>query len=194
MSFKNLGTIKKLRLDEKGYWKLIISVNVPFNTKYIQFNVWKKERLQKTGGELFQIDDQVEIEYYYKDNFPQLTSITETCIEYCPVCFQGLERIETQRMDCNGCSILPYDGQRERLNTQMILKSCTPKPYQYSTGYRLELCPPGWDSSYTCVVFPNKPLLYSIVPDLEVKKLYNILGWRDGNFLDLLDIYESDSS
>ena len=99
MSLKNFGTIKKLGLEGKGYTKLVISVNLPFRTKlYLQFNVWSKNLLFNSADEKqFQLEDQVEVEYYYKGDFLELTSLTKTCLEYCPVCFNALEEIESQR-------------------------------------------------------------------------------------------------
>lgn len=191
MSFKDLGIIKKLKLEEKGYYRLIISVNKPFYTKYLQFNVWRKESLHDSDGQQLGLEDQVEAEYYFKGNFPQLTSLTKACIEYCPVCFNTLERIETQRMDCNGCSEVPCYEHKERINTKMILISCAEKQYRYSTGYRLELSAPSLGSSFISVVFPNKPLLRSILPNLQVGKVYTVLGWRDRKLFDLVDIVQT---
>ena len=191
MSFKDIGTIKKLKLEEKGYFRVIVSVNMPFYTKYLQFNVWKSELLQNSDGQQFGLEDQVEVEYYFKGGFLELTRLTKACIEYCPVCFNGLERIETQRMDCSGCSSVPYYEQRERINIEMILVSCAEKQYTYSTGYRLELSAPSLSSSFISVVFPNKPLLYSMVPNLQEGKVYTVLGWRNKNVFDLIDIVES---
>lgn len=191
MSFKDIGTIKKLKLEEKGYFRVIVSVNMPFYTKYLQFNVWKSEILQNSDGQQFGLEDQVEVEYYFKGGFLELTRLTKACIEYCPVCFNGLERIETQRMDCSGCSLVPYYEQRERINIEMILVSCAEKQYTYSTGYRLELSAPSLSSSFISVVFPNKPLLYSMVPNLQEGKVYTVLGWRNKNVFDLIDIVES---
>jgi len=73
------GTIKKLGLEGKGYTKFVISVNLPFWTKYLQFNVWSKDLLFNSADEKqFQLEDQVEVEYYYKGDFPELTSLTKT--------------------------------------------------------------------------------------------------------------------
>ena len=191
MSVTDIGTIKKLNQDEKGFYKLIISVNMPFYTKYLQFEVWGSELLQNSDGQKFELEDQVEVEYYFKRDSLGLISLTRAHIEYCPVCFNGLERIETQRMDCRGCSLVPYYEQRERINSEMVLVACTDKQYSHSTGYRLEFFEPCTDSSFISVVFPNKPLLYSMVPSLHVGKVYTVMGWKDKNIFDLLDIHES---
>ena len=190
MSFNDIGTIKKLKLEEKGYFRIIVSVNMPFYTKYLQFNVWKSDILQNSDGEQFGLEDQVKVEYYFKGNFLELVRLTKIHIEYCPVCFNGLERIETQRMDCSGCSLLPNYEQRERINIEMILVSCAEKQYRYSTGYRLELSAPSLNTSFISVIFPSKPLLHSMVPNLQVGKAYTVLGWRDKNLFDLIDIVE----
>lgn len=190
MGVTDIGTIKQLNRDEKGCYKLIISVNMPFYTKYLQFDVWGSELLEKSEGQKFELEDQVEVEYYFKRDSLELTSLISTHIEYCPVCFNGLERIETQRMDCRGCSLVPCYEQRERVNSEMVLVACTDKEYRYSTGYRLEFFEPCTDSSFRSVVFPNKPLLYSTVPSLQVGKVYAVMGWKDKNVFDLLDIHE----
>ena len=193
MSLKNFGTIKKLGLEGKGYTKLVISVNLPFRTKYLQFNVWSKDLLFNSADEKqFQLKDQLEVEYYYKGDFLELTSLTKTCLEYCPVCFNALEEIESQRMECGDCSIMPNDERKERINDMMTLIACTEKQYRYSVGYRLKLSYPEWKSSFITVVFPNKLFLYSKIPHLEVGKRYKVVGWKDGNLFDLLDICEVD--
>ena len=162
-----------------------------FYTKYLQFNVWKRELLQDSDGQQFRLEDQVEANYYFKGDFPQLTNLAKTWIDYCPVCSNGLERIDTQRMDCSGCSEVPLYEHKERINSKMTLISCTEKQYRYSTGYRLEFSAPSLDSSFLSVVFPNKPLLHSMVPNLHVGKVYTVLGWRDKNLFDVIDIVET---
>ena len=194
MSYTDLGVIKHLKFkNEKGYFRLIIGVNLPYHTKYLQFNVWQKELLMNGDGQFFGINDEVQVEYVQKDGFLQLSKLTGISLEYCPVCFTGLERIETQRMNCSGCSLLPCDGQKERINTEMMLTESVPKHYKYSLGYRLKLTLSGWDSKFTCVIFSNNPMLYSIVPTLEVGKIYTVIGWRNGNLLDLCEIIECGS-
>ena len=189
MSFvTNFGTIKGLTLEAKGYYRLVIGVNLPFKTKFLKFNVWKKELVVASTNELYKEGEEVLIEYYYRDNFPQLSAIKEAAIDYCPVCDSGLEQINAQRMECDGCSSIPVEEQKERINEKMRLISCIPKQYQYSTGYLVELLPPGKSKAYKVVVFPSNPPLFKLAPDLKVGQLYTVLAWRDKKLLDLIDI------
>ena len=41
----SLGEITKLQLVDRGYFKMILSVNIPFKTVNITFNVWNMRKV-----------------------------------------------------------------------------------------------------------------------------------------------------
>ena len=190
MTLSALGTIEELQLQDKGYYKMILCAPAPFETKVLRFNIWKADILKrKENGRKYEVGDQVRVAYHHNDaGYLCLDEISLTSIDSCPVCYNALEAIDTQRMDCDACSILPTNRRRERVNQPMILVSCTPKEYMYSTGYRIELKPKDASKLFTCVIFP-KTLLYPKVPSLVVGNEYNVLAWRQGNLLTVLDIF-----
>ncbi len=162
----------------------------PFETKVLRFNIWNSNLVhRKETGEQYKIGDQVRATYRLKESgFLCLDELSPTSIDSCPVCYNALESIDTQRMDCNACSIIPSPMQKTRISEEMLLVSCTPKTYMYSTGYRLELLPQDSDKPFVCVIFP-KTLLYSKIPSLVVGNKYNVVAWRQENLLNVLDIF-----
>ena len=190
MSFTDLGTVKFLEFQqEKGYFKLVIAVNLAYQTKYLSMNVWKEELLRNTSGQRFQLEDTVRVTYN-QDKYIQLVSLEDVLIEFCPTCYCGREQIETLRMDCQGCSELQVDLQRERFNETMVLKSCTPKPYRYSTGYHLELqlSASGDTTTYVAVIFPNNPQVYRRADNFQVGAVYFVTAWRNRKLLDVIEM------
>ena len=192
MSFIDHGTVKYLDFQlEKGYYRLIIAVNLAYKTRYLTMNVWKPELLKNSSGERFQPEDTVRVTYSYnQDKYVKLIKLEEVLLEYCPTCYYGREQIETLSADCQGCSGLQPDLQRERLFEKMILKSCTPKPYCYSTGYYLELqlSQSGESTTYVAVIFPNNPLIYSRMESFEVGAAYNVTAWKNRKLLDVISM------
>ena len=191
MTLSALGTIEELQLLNKGYYKLVISNPIPFQTKILRFNVWDTKLLNKSTGQQFDINEQVEVRYHLKDTkFLTLDRLLPATIDSCPICHNALPAIDTQRMDCHGCANLPLDLHKEWVKEPMRLMSCTAKEYLYSTGYRIELLPQDSEKPFrfTCVIFPNS-LLYSRLQTLKVGNVYNILGWKKGNLLELLDMF-----
>ena len=189
MSLTALGTIEKLQYDGSGYHKLIVSAPLPYETKVLRFCVWKANLLQnKATGEQFKLGDKVKLVYHLKDSrYPCLEEIEQTNFDNCPICGSAQEAIDTQRMDCDACSILPTSSQKEKISEPMLLVSCTRKEYQYSTGYRVELTPQNAAKSYVCVIFP-KSLLFAKIHKLIVGNTYNVVAWKHENLLDVLDI------
>ena len=190
MSFTDLGTVKFLEFQqEKGYFRLVIAVNLAYKTKYLSMNVWKKELLQNSVGQRFQPEDTVRVTYN-QDKYIKLINLEDVSIEFCPTCYYGREQIETLTVDCQGCSGLQPDLQRERINENMVLKSCTPKPYRYSTGYYLELqeSASGDTTTYVAVIFPNNPQLYSRADKFQVGATYAVTAWRNVKLLDVIEM------
>ena len=189
MTLSALGTIEDLQYHDKGYHKLIVSTPLPYETKLLRFCVWKTKLLQnKTTADRFKVGDKVKVAYHLKDScFPCLDELEQTNFDNCPICDSALQTIDTQRVDCDACSILPTSSQKEKLSEPMKLVSCARKDYQFSTGYRIELLPKGRDKPYVCVIFP-KLLLYAKMHKLIVGNTYNVVAWRHESLLDVLDI------
>ena len=189
MTLSALGLIEDLQYHEKGYHKLIVSTPLPYETKLLRFCVWKTQLLQnKATEERFKVGDKVKIAYHFNDScFPRLEEVEQTDFDNCPICDSALQTIDTQRVDCDACSILPTSSQKEKLSEPMKLVSCARKDYQFSTGYRIELLPKGRDKPYVCVIFP-KLLLYAKMHKLIVGNTYNVVAWRHESLLDVLDI------
>ena len=190
MTLTALGTIEELQLLNKGYYKLVVSTPIPFETKILRFNVWDTKLLNKSTGDQFDINEQVKVRYHLKEaKFPTLDELLPATIDSCPICHNALPAIDTQRMDCHACSIIPPNEHKEWVNKEpMRLMSCTAKEYLYSLGYRIELLPLDCEKPFTCVIFPNT-LLYSRLQTLKVGNVYNILAWKKGNLLNLLDMF-----
>ena len=184
-----LGTIEELQLLNKGYYKLVISNPIPFDTKLLRFNVWNTKLLNKSTGQQYDINEQVEARYHLKNaKFPTLDELLPATIDSCPICYNTLPAIDTQRMNCDACSILPSSEHKERINIPMRFESCTANEYLYSVGYRIELLPLDRDTPFTCVIFPNT-LLYSRLQTLKVGNMYNVLAWKKGDLLKVLDMF-----
>ena len=189
MTLTALGTIEDLQFHDRGYHKLIVSTPLPYETKFLRFCVWKPNiLLNKDTGEQFKVEDKVKIVYHLKDSgFPCLDEVIRINIDNCPICDNALEVIDTQRMDCDACSVLPTASQKQKISEAMTLLSCTRKEYQFSSGYHIELMPPNGVKPYVCVIFP-KTLLFAKMHKLIVGNTYNVVAWRRASLLDVLDI------
>ena len=189
-SFTAYGRICELTSSEKGYRRLTVAVNIPFKTELFKFNVWDETLLKTELMEPFKAGDEIKVTYNYKKTFPNLIEMTSASLDTCPVCFAYLEAINTQRMDCPGCNLIPETDHKIRLNVEMKLTSCTPKEYLHSTGYRLDLHYEEEDNNYISVIFPND-ILYNTIKDLNVGQKYFVIGWKTlhGILLDVVDIY-----
>ena len=100
--FTAYGKISEVKPSPKGYTRLTVSHNVPFNTRHLKFNVWDQEHLQTDEMKPFKKNDTVFIEYSYKNGYPRLHKIEEKLIDSCPVCYSSLEALNAQRMECDG--------------------------------------------------------------------------------------------
>jgi hypothetical protein len=197
-SFTTFGKIEEIQLQEKGFYRLLVSNPVPFRTKTLYFNVWDSNRLQnnETNRE-FDIGDPVKVSFHLKDpnsNFLQLDTLTPAHFNHCPLCYAAVETTNeaTSQIDCLLCKNIPLHAHRERISDEpMKLISCNKKFYLYSAGYRLELLPENRELNvgkpFVCVIFP-KTLVYSDLRNLIVGRVYNVTAWRNDRLLDLLEI------
>ena len=188
--FNDFGVIEELQLQDKGYYKLVVTNPAPFHTKTLRFNVWNTDHLQNTEtGEEFDIGDQVEVSYHINEsNFLRLDKLSPTNFEHCPICHSAVAPIDVQRMDCSACCDIPSSTRKEWINTPMRLISCVKGPYKYSVGYRIELLSRDCKRPYVYVIFPNT-FLYTCLLNLKVGNVYTVLAWRKDRLLDVLEIY-----
>jgi hypothetical protein len=188
--FTIYGLVCELKPSVKGYTRLTVATNTPFRTKLMKFNVWNNNLLQKETLEPFKAGDEVKVIYNYKNTFPSLITMTQSPVDNCPVCYASLEAINAQRLECTGCSLIPPEDRKIRLNMKMMLRSRESKQYMYSTGQRLDLFDEDQRKSYIAVVFENN-FVYKSIKDMKAGHNYYIVGWvsRNGNLIDIVDIY-----
>ena len=189
--FNCYGLVNQLyAVADKGYTRCTVATNIPFKTKKLKFNVWDMMMLKKETMESFKVGDEVEVQYSYRNGYPQLINMRSACIDNCPVCFSSLEAIDTQRMECVGCAQIPEDEHKRRINHSMKLTACAFKKYAKSNGYRLEFYLTEENKCFAFVIFENNSL-YDTIPDMKVGECYNVIGWLSPNnrFLDVVDIH-----
>ncbi len=178
-------------IDNGRYIRLSIATNVPFQTKVMKFNVWNKMLLKKDTSQPFEVNEEVEIEYTYKNSFLHLIKMKQASIDICPVCYKYLEATDAQRMDCTACSLIPEEDQKTRVTAQMKLTSSVVKEYLHSPGYKLEFLLESENKRYVIVVFENN-FLYNTIQKLSVGNSYFVIGWKSkqpGALLEVVDIY-----
>ncbi len=193
MPFSRLGRITDISEMDKGYKRLILSINIPFKTKLLKFNVWKDHLLQDENLVNFKVGDDVCANYHYNKGYPCLDKLTSTSIDNCPVCYNNVEATDAQRIDCHGCSTMPESLHKLRVNARFKLKSCVQEQFQYSSGYKLKFENEEASEQFTCVIFQNNPLFVT-VPNFKVSDLYYVVGWKntensDNYFVDVIDMY-----
>ncbi len=184
-----LGKIYEIKVVEKGYKRLTMTVNVPFETKVLKFNVWDEHRLLKDTLEPFKEGEDVAVEYHNQGSFLRLDKLKPAMIDSCPICYNNLEAIDAQRLDCTACSIIPQDEQKTRVNCRMRLMSKNMQQYMYSKGFRIQLMLEEEDKTFTTVIFENN-LLFPSVANLITDQNYFVVAWRSKrDLLDIIDIY-----
>ena len=189
--FNDYGLICEINPNTKGYTRLTISTNIPFKTKLIKFNVWDTILLKRSSTmKPFKVGEEVLVQYSYKNGYPQLVSMVPTRVDNCPVCYSSLEGIDAQRLECDGCRLIPENEHKKRVNTQMQVISKTPKQYSNSAGIQLELYSENDNKAFAPVIFPSN-LAFQTVENLKVGHKYWVVGWiaSNGKFLDVVDIY-----
>ena len=196
--FNNYGLICEINPNTKGYTRLTISTNIPFKTKLLRFNVWDTIQLKRPGSTRsnamipFKVGEEVQVEYSYKDGYPQLVNMVSARVDNCPVCFSSLEGIDAQRMEvgCDGCRLIPEDEHKKRVNTQMQVVSKTLKQYSNSAGIKLELYSESENKAFAPEIFPSN-FVFQTAENMKVGHKYWVVGWiaPNGKFLDVVDIY-----
>lgn len=190
-----LGTVKELKKYGNGCTRLVLSINKPYRTEFLQFFVWSYELLKKEDtGDICGIGDDLAVTYFLNDaqnGYPQLISLTSASIDNCPICWNGLEAIETQRMDCFGCSSLPDGSSKTRMREKMTLLANKEEEFKFSKGCRMTFVSKPNGSILNFVVFPSKRLLHPKVKTFIVGEEYTVCGWKDPrkNHFDVIDIY-----
>lgn len=187
----SLATVRTLEscYTNSNCTRLVLSINRPFRTDYLQMFVEDPALLIKTDcGRRCEIGDDVELMYYYNVihvGYPRLVSLTTTTIEYCPICRNGLRLGDR----CDECLSYSIGEHKEYVNETMTLISCVCKDYIYSPGYRMEFVSHMTGATLAFVVFPSKHILYPKVKNFVVGREYTINGWRDTrNRYDIIDV------
>ena len=71
-----IGYGKVLDLEKiNGYFKLTVTVDLPFKRRFLKFCLWDNSLLENEDHETIKIDDMVEVCYGYDGKFPRLLRI-----------------------------------------------------------------------------------------------------------------------
>ena len=171
------GMVSKIEVTDKGYTKIVLTVNIPFKQKIISFNIWNKKLLQDKS-EKIGVGDNVEVMYHYKDKFTVLDKIVRVDgFDNCPICFCNLELSDAQRIECPGCSLIDESEYKDRITENMKLVACSLNEYQYSSGYRVEFINEQTNKKIVTVIFRNNPL-FEKVDNLLITETYLVIGWQ----------------
>ena len=192
---ESLGTLYEISRSNRGYTKLVITVNIPFKTKYLTFCIWDDTQLVYKGKP-FKEGDSVRVEYYYQDNLPIFSSMTPEPIDLCPICFCFLEQISAQRMDCQYCSTYATEQYKERINQSLkLIYNSTKAGFQFyrSREQCMSFINDSTGEVFNCAVYESSPL-FSKVGALELLNIYTVVGWKENStfkcsMLDVIDIY-----
>ena len=177
------GTIAKIQAMDKGYTKVVLSTNIPFQRKHIVFNIWDVNILQDETGRL-NTGDCVTVIYHFKEQFTVLDNISRIDrLDNCPICFSDLDPIDTQRMGCPKCSSMNETEYKDRICENMKLLSYSLNEYKFSSGYRLEFITETSEKKFIGVIFQNNPL-FDKINHLNISETYFVVGWKSkDNFL-----------
>ena len=190
------GIITKIQATDRGYTKIVVTVNVPFKQKYLTFIVWKAALLEDRLGP-FKVNDCVGVVYHYKQHFTVLEEIVRAHngFDNCPICFCNLEPMDAQRIDCPGCSLMDESEHKDRISENMLLKTYDIIEYKYSSGYWLEFTQESTGKKIVAVIFKSNPL-FDRIETLKISQKYIVIGWRSkDNFVckpfEIVDIVET---
>ena len=121
----------ELTPNEKGYVRLTVKIQIPYDTKYLKFNIWKNQDLSE-----FKVDDAVEVDYGKKRGFNVLNKIDKYGFQECFQCAAYISYTNSQPVECEGClTMVPQERIDEKVNlTEFDSKQC-----KYGLGFRLDL-------------------------------------------------------
>ena len=163
---------------DRGYTKLIVTVNIPFKTVNITFAVWDASKLQSKERCLL-VGDFVEMHYHYQGTFAQLDTITRIGqFDTCHKCYCNLEAMDAQRFECSGCATISEAEQKDRVSEKMQLTECELQQYTYSAGYKIKFLCDDKTTSFASVIFKNSPL-YDKLEELKILNIYHVTGWKN---------------
>ena len=182
-----LGVVEDIIQIQNAYHKLTVCINSPFKTEFLTLKVESTKLLRKYENEMFQKGDGVMVEYQHNNSTPYLNKLYPASIDNCPVCYNALEASDAQRSDCDGCSIYTWDERKIRINKAMKVLSVSKELYPHSSGIRVELLSQNESNPLIAIIFPNEQN-YSSASKFKVGDIYNILGWKSGDFIDIIDV------
>lgn len=185
----DLAKIILIEETDKGYTKLVLDNAIPWRTRYLRFNVWRKTELYH-DGKPYKAGDVVSVEYMLLENFHKLVSLESvepTQVDNCLVCY-GLYEVprDGQRLDCGSCSVFDVN-KRKRLNAELKLIAITNKQGVYSMGQCLTFVDEARDELYFAWSYGGNPY-FKQLSTLKTQEQYNVNGWivkrtEEGNFV-----------
>ena len=191
-SISTLATIILIKDSDKGYTKLVLSNPIPWKTRYITLNVWRKHKLLYLDHTPYKAGDNVCV-VYKPGKFNRLISLEPAKVDVCMI-YYSLYYLpgDGQRIDCGGCSTFDSD-RRKRSPTELKLIAITEKKGSFSIGFWLTFVDEVSDKLYFACTFVGRPY-FNDLRVLKTQELYNVNGWiaketDDGNYMiDLTDV------
>ena len=190
----SFGKIYEISQASKGYFKLTISTNLPFATKFLKFCLWDNSQLSH-DGKLFKQGDQIIVNYYYQDIFLRLVSMIPQPFDECPVCSCFYEMSDAQRIDCSQCSNYAKDQVKERVHSSLTLVANWVKDCKYSKGQSMVFIDNDTKKTLNCIVYENHPI-FSKLANIQLLNEYTVIGWKQScnnlkinSKVDVIDIY-----
>lgn len=177
----SLGKIFKNDKSVQGYYKLIIAINVPFDTIWMQFEVY--DGLSET----FNKGDEIKFTYISEIN-PQLKHIEKITAKSCFICHAFYEIESSGELSCGMCKTVEKLDKHDKI---LRLTKLTVKDYFYFKGIKAIFKDEETCEILYCRVSDESPLFQEFL-SLYVGKCYYTTGWKgiytDRKFLELTDV------
>ena len=171
--------------DEKGFGKLTLRTQTPFNFRYLRFCFFNPTTLPEG------LTEYVRVFYIIKNGFTVMTDIQNATPTECDTCGCFCEeqdiiestrpigvwsdRLRPRRITfCTAC--VDFRGERNvKMISQLKLVGSCEKKYTFSIGIRLDFID-GENKQFCSVIFENDPL-YPLAKEMEDRGLYYVKGW-----------------
>ena len=173
-----VGIVVSLRSQSKylGYGELILKINVPFQTKFIEF-VAKSEILNSC-----KVNAGIKAVYKFRTelNANELSEVEEIILDDCGRCLCFFEAENAQRVECPECSLIDDSDAFEKLREQLrFIGYISYPPNDYNASWcRLEFKDTIFGHIYQSQwIFKNNPL-FSCIKSLYKDKVYFVTAWK----------------
>ena len=170
--------------------RLTLQCNLPFKTKYYTFVFWDTLKLKKEDNSSFALGETVEAECIYNTPFYKLIKLHSSIFETCPVCYQYLPVVDTQRINCNACTSgsITNNNKKIRIDKHLkLVKKWTKKGKYDIRVLHLHFYDKEILGGYRTVIYKRSPL-YEKMCSLKKGETYEIVGWATCKFGGLIDI------